>query len=85
MIRTFMKTVFPRILDILFITSEIGVIVSAVLAGNISRYSYGSFFLPFISTLIIGTVGVIAAFGVLYLLLDIRDALNTNNNGLKEE
>lgn len=83
MIRKLMKTTFPRILDIAFVTSLGAVIVAAMSAGiAVSRYSFGNFFYPFISTLFIGLVGVVLAFGVAYLLLDIRDALTSKNNNL---
>lgn len=81
MIRNFMRVTFPKVLDILFISSVVGVVIAAFLAGSISSQMYQGFFIPFISLLFPGIVSVVVAFGVIYVLLDIRDALQ----GKKQE
>ena len=77
MIRDFMRVTFPEALDILFVFSIIGVVIAAFTAGStMLQYSDGSFlFIPFLSVLLTGIIGVVVAFGVIYALLDIRDAL----------
>lgn len=75
MIRNFMRVTFPKLLDILFVLSAVGVLIAAFSAGSIASQMYGSFFISFISVLLPGLVGVVVGFGVLYVLLDIRDGL----------
>lgn len=77
MIRNFMRVTFPKILDILFILSIIGVVIAAFSAGSITVYHFS--FTVFISVLLPGCMGSIVAFGIVYVLLDIRDALQGKN------
>lgn len=67
-----MRVMFPKILDILFIISVSGVVIAAYSAG---AASYKFSFAIFIPMLLIGLVSATMAFGIIYVLLDIRDAL----------
>lgn len=75
MIRNFMRVTFPKVLDILFILSIIGVMIASFSAGSNMFQSPFFSFTAFIAVLLPGVVGAIVAFGVIYVLLDIRDAL----------
>jgi hypothetical protein len=82
MIRKFMRGTFPKVLDILFAISVVGVVIAAFSAGSAQGALLGRFsFMGFITALIPGGIGVIFVFGVMYILLDIRDALQ----GKKQE
>ncbi len=69
MIRAFMRSAFPKLLDILFVIGAAGVLLVAFSALAAAG------FLSFLSTLIGGGISLILGFGVVYLLLDIRDGL----------
>lgn len=69
MIRSFMRVTFPKVIDILFIIS-----VFFVVMGAFFSLASGSL-LVCLSVLFAGAVSVVLGFGVIYVLLDIRDAL----------
>lgn len=76
MIRNYMRTFFPKLVDILFILSFIGIFISALIYAMTMRgFGIGTSVGIFLMTIVIGTVGVTLAFGGIYLLLDIRDSL----------
>lgn len=75
MIRNFMRHNLPHVMDILFIISIIGVAIAAYSVGYNFTRDGASFLIPFISVLLPGVVGVIVAFGIFFVLLDIRDVL----------
>lgn len=71
MIRSFMRFTFPKILDVLFILCAVVVVLYAVVIAITTGSMLG-----FLLTLLVGAISIIMAFGTLYVLLDIRDALN---------
>ena len=77
MIKNFMCSTFPKIIDILVILSFIGVFIGAIayaiIAGQFGGVASG--ILTFMLSLVLGAVGVIIFFGAIYTLLDIRDSL----------
>jgi len=78
MIKNFMRVTFPKLLDIFVIVSFIGcVLLSILYAGIITSSGAGvvAGFFVFLLSLCLGTVGIIVSFGVIYVLLDIRDSL----------
>lgn len=81
MIRKFMRYTFPKILDALFILSNIAVILMAIMnAQTASRFiGGGSWFMTFAISACLGVIGVIVGFGVIYVLLDIRDSLKNDS------
>jgi len=75
-----MHVTFPKILDLLFVISIITVFITALsTAITAASYAYKSGFLVFFSVFVPGIVGVIVAFGTIYVLLDIRDNLQKKN------
>lgn len=80
MIRKFMRITFPKVLDALFILGIVGVAIAAYAVGSAARQYMGFNFAAFISILIPGIVGIIVAVGVIYILLDIRDALQSRDS-----
>ena len=66
--RAFMRTAFPLLVNILCILSIIGVFIIATAFADM--IGGGSFLILFI-----GMVVVVLSFGVIYVLLDIRDSL----------
>ena len=76
-IRSFMRVVYPTIIDILFVISVIAVFIWAlILAVGAGRFGdFGMALLAFFGTCIGGLIGVILTFGMIYVMLDIRDSL----------
>jgi len=77
MIKNFMSTAFSKLLDIFVILCFIGVFIGAItyaiIIGNNVGMVAGIF--TFLLTLCFGAVIVIVWFGIIYILLDIRDSL----------
>lgn len=82
MIRKFLRKTFPLLLDVLFALSGIFLVIFSIITG------FTAGFFAFIGALIGGGITLILSFGTIYLLLDIRDALEnkcTNTTVLEEE
>ena len=76
MIRNYMRTFFPKLVDILFVLTIIGVLIwAATMAKSVGTFNAVAGFGTFLVTAIGGIVGSTLSFGVIYLLLDIRDSL----------
>lgn len=75
MIRAFMRQWFPRVLNIMFVLSVIGVFFPGFF---IMSQGYGGFLLG-LCCILGGLITVIMLYGALYVLLDIRDALVKRN------
>lgn len=73
MIRNFILGSFPKILDVVFVISLLVVFMSAV--GAAIRFG----FISFLITLVAGSCALVLSFGVIYILLDIRDTLERNS------
>lgn len=76
MIRAFMRQWFPRVLDITFVISVIGVFLPGFFI--MSQPISGGFLLG-LACIVGGLITVIMLYGALYVLLDIRDALVKRN------
>ena len=78
MIKNFMRVTFPKLLDLFVILSFIGCflmsIVSAVITASSGAGVVAGFF-AFLLSLCLGAIGIVVWFGVIYVLLDIRDSL----------
>lgn len=81
MIRNFMRVTFPKVLDSLFILGIVGVIIAAYAVGSAAQQYVGFQFMAFISVLLPGVIGIIVVVGVIYILMDIRDALQDKRQG----
>ena len=79
MIRAFMRVTFSKLIDILFVlgfaVTFIGAWMSASAMGGFSL-------LAFIVALLSGTAGLVLLFGLVYLLLDIRDGFQEKKRHL---
>jgi hypothetical protein len=77
MIRDFMRVRFPQLIDGLFVLSAIGLCLSAIIYGGVA-WAAGGFlagFFTFIAVLFFGVLSLILMFGMIYVLLDMRDSL----------
>ena len=72
MIMAFMRQWFPRVLDITFVLSVIGVFLSGFFIGS---QMWRGGFLVGLCCILGGLITVIMLYGAIYTLLDIRDAL----------
>jgi len=73
-IRSVMEKVFPKLVDICFILSFVVLVISSLVMLS-SPYIGIMTVLPM---LVGGGVGIIMSFGLIYLLLDIREAVQKN-------
>lgn len=78
MIRAFMRQWFPRVLNIMFVISVIGVCLPGFFIMSQPSYMYGGFLVG-LCCIVGGLITVIMLYGALYVLLDIRDALVQRN------
>lgn len=78
MIRAFMRQWFPRVLNIMFVLSVIGVLIPGFFIMSQPAYRYGGFLVG-LGCIVGGLITVIMLYGALYVLLDIRDALVKRN------
>ncbi|MCL1889790.1 MAG: hypothetical protein FWF99_04725, partial [Desulfovibrionaceae bacterium] len=62
---------FPKIIDIMFVAS---LVVVLIVAAGMAASPFGGA-ISFLITLCAGVLGIIISFGVIYLLIDIRDLL----------
>jgi len=84
MIRELMRLTFPKIMDALFVLALVGVLVMAIMYAQAASFmGMGQGFTTFIVTLCLGILAVIVSFGVIYVLLDIRDSLHRIGNETK--
>ena len=74
MVKNLMLTLFPKVLDIIFIIVLAFVVLGALGAG----VTVG--FVAFLSTLIGGILSLVIGFGMIYIQLDIRDTLKKIDN-----
>lgn len=79
MIKKFLIPIFEKLLDIIFLLSALGVVVSAIMAA-INYHSVLFFF----TSLIGGLILLIISFGIIYILLDIRAEVKKSNQHLPE-
>jgi len=76
MIRTFFRATFPKILDVLFMVSAVGIVFAAFsFSPPIQYVEFATVAKIFLTILIGGLVSIVLFFGVIYALLDIRDSL----------
>lgn len=78
MIGAFMHNWFPRVLNIMFLLSVLGVFIYGFFLMNQPAWQSGGF-LAGLLFIIFGLISTIMMFGTLYVLLDIRDALDKRN------
>lgn len=82
MIRKYILKYFEKLLDLTCIVSIIGLLIASFSVAMIpvgwgsNSFSFGKFLTTFFS----GSFAIIAVFGVLYLLFDIRDELKKSNS-----
>ena len=87
MIKNFMRTAFSKLLDIFVILCFVGVFIGAmtyaiIMGGHVGVVA-GIF--TFLLTLCFGAVSVIVWFGIIYILLDIRDSSLEIRDSLKKQ
>lgn len=78
MIRSLFRFWFPKLLNVLFILSILFVVIGAF---SLSSNPYNGRFMPmvFLPSLVGGIAATMCIFGVVYILLDIRDAVEKHS------
>lgn len=74
MVRDFMRTWFPVVLNVTFWISMLIVILGGYSVMKMQTFS-GYLFWEGLGVMVAGACGVILVYGCIYVLLDIRDAL----------
>jgi len=73
MIKNFIRVTFPKVLDVFVALSFVGCLLLSLCYGGLVGGLPG--FFVFLCSLFMGTIGIIVGYGVIYVLLDIRDSL----------
>lgn len=79
MIRKNLLKFFPLFLTILFLVFLAGIVISAVIL------LFSGQFLAFLGTLLFGALYLVLLFGMIYIQLDMRDALLDMQRIMKEK
>lgn len=80
MVRKLMRTFFPFLLDISFWVCAVGVFIFGINIMSTSSMYGQTMFWSGLAVIVFGWCAIILSYGVIYILLDIRDTLAADQN-----